>query len=419
MLKVLKQQATAGNGDRKKGKNDCLVTVSPATSGSGITVNLQSPVLRQYGKYEKALIRKTVQDSGFADVLVDVQDNSAWDYTLVARVEAALERGMGDAPLEYGKAVSKTDRGPKLDLTQKATQKLRRSMMFVPGNSPKMINSADIYGADSLMFDIEDSIAVTEKDTARLCTAHALKALKFQSETVVRINHPTQTPYGLRDLEVICDAKPDLIRLPKIEDISELDLVTSYIEAAEKKYGWPAGTINIIGAIESVKGLYNVREMCKHPRMVAIALGAEDFIANIKTNRTLSGIELYYCREQILMAARDAEIACLDTVFSDVKNMDGFNDETNRIHDMGFDGKSCIHPKQIEAIHKIFTPTDQQIAKALKVLTAFQESLKHNSGVLAVDGKMIDKPIVVRAERVINQAKAAGVDVEAKREAQK
>ena len=189
MVKVLTQQATAGNGDRKKGKNDCLVTVSPAKPGSGITVNLQSPVLRQYGKYEKALITKTVQDAGFADVQVDVQDNSAWDYTLIARVEAALERGCGGAKLEHGQAVAKTDRGPKLDLTQKATQKLRRSMMFVPGNSPKMINSADIYGADSLMFDIEDSIAVTEKDAARLCTAHALKALKFHSETVVGRRH--------------------------------------------------------------------------------------------------------------------------------------------------------------------------------------------------------------------------------------
>jgi citrate lyase subunit beta/citryl-CoA lyase len=415
MRKVLKQTATAGFGDRKKDKNDSLVTVTPGKPGSGIVINLQSPVKRQYGKYEEELIKKTVTDAGFADVTVDVQDNSAWDYTLQARVKAALERGIGGAKLEKGMAKANPNRGSKNELTLKATQRLRRSMMFVPGNSPKMINSADVYGADSLMFDIEDAIAVTEKDTARLCTAHALKALKFNCETVVRINHPTQTPYGLRDLEVICDAKPNLIRLPKIEDISEIDLVTSYIEAAEKKNGWPAGTINIIGAIESVKGLYNVREMCKHPRMVAIALGAEDFIANIKTNRTLSGIELYYCREQILMAARDAEIACLDTVFSDVKNMEGFNDETNRIHDMGFDGKSCIHPKQITAIHKIFTPTDVQIAKALKVLDAFEDSLKHNKGVLAVDGKMIDKPIVVRAQRVVNQAKAAGVNVESKR----
>ena len=298
---------------------------------------------------------------------------------------------------------------------EEAKNKLRRTMMFVPGNSPKMINASDIYGADSLMFDIEDSIAVTEKDTARLLVANALKTLKFHSETVVRINHPTQTPFGIDDLKVILPAKPNLIRMPKIEDISEIELVAQAIEKTEKEYGWPEGTINIIGAIESVKGLYNVREMCKHPRMVAIALGAEDFIANIKTNRTKYGIELYYCREQILMAARDAEIQCLDTVYSDIKDMDTFRDEVTKSRDMGFDGKSCIHPKQVAEVHKIYTPSDKDIAKALKVLDAFEASLSANKGVLNVDGKMIDKPIVVRAQRIIDQAKAAGVDVEEKR----
>lgn len=298
---------------------------------------------------------------------------------------------------------------------EQAKNKLRRTMMFVPGNSPKMINAADIYGADSLMFDVEDSIAVTEKDTARNLVAHALKFMKFQSETVVRINHPTQTPFGMEDLKVILPAKPNLIRMPKIEDISEIELVADEIEKAEKKYNWPEGTINIIGAIESVKGLYNVREMCKHPRMVAIALGAEDFIANIKTNRTKYGIELYYCREQILMAARDAEIQALDTVFSDIKDIDTFKDEVTKSRDMGFDGKSCIHPKQVSVVHSIYTPTDKQIAKAVKVLDAFTASLTDNKGVLNVDGKMIDKPIVVRAQRVIDQAVAAGVNIEEKR----
>ncbi|MFA6849717.1 MAG: aldolase/citrate lyase family protein [Selenomonadaceae bacterium] len=293
--------------------------------------------------------------------------------------------------------------------------KLRRTMMFVPGNSPKMINSADIYGADSLMFDIEDSIAVTEKDTARILVAQALKSIKFHSETVVRINHPTQTPFGLDDLKVILPSKPNLIRLPKVEDISEVELVAKEIERVEKENGWPEGTINIISAIESVKGLYNVREICKHPRMVAIALGAEDFIANLKTQRTKTGIELYYVRSQILMAARDAEIQCMDTVFSDVKDMEGFEREVSNSRDMGFDGKSVIHPKQITEVHRLYTPTDTQIAKALKVLDAYDDAQKNHKGVLAVDGKMIDGPIVVRAQRVVDQASAAGVNVEEKR----
>ena len=139
-------------------------------------------------------------------------------------------------------------------LTEAAKKRLSRSMMFVPGNTPKMINSADIHGADSIMIDIEDSVAVTEKDTARLLTAEALKFRKFRGETVVRINHPTQTPYGYDDLDVIVPAKPDLIRLPKTEDVSEVEIVAKKIEEVEKANGWEEGTINIIVAIESVRG---------------------------------------------------------------------------------------------------------------------------------------------------------------------
>ncbi|WP_231037926.1 aldolase/citrate lyase family protein [Pectinatus frisingensis] len=294
--------------------------------------------------------------------------------------------------------------------------RLRRTMMFVPGNNPKMINSADIYGADSLMFDVEDAITITEKDTARYLVANALKALQFHSETVVRINHPTQTPFGMDDLKIILPAKPNMIRLPKVEDISEVELVSNEIERVEKENNWPKGTINIIGAIESVKGLYNVREICKHPRMMAIALGAEDFIANLKTQRTKTGIELYYARSEILMAARDAGIQCMDTVFSDINDMEGFDREVTNSRDMGFDGKSVIHPKQINEVHRIYTPNDNQLHHALKVLAAFEDSTKNHKGVLAVDGKMIDGPIVVRAERVVNQAEAAGIDIEKKRE---
>ncbi|WP_231035391.1 aldolase/citrate lyase family protein [Pectinatus frisingensis] len=294
--------------------------------------------------------------------------------------------------------------------------RLRRTMMFVPGNNPKMINSADIYGADSLMFDVEDAITITEKDTARYLVANALKALQFHSETVVRINHPTQTPFGMDDLKIILPAKPNMIRLPKVEDISEVELVSNEIERVEKENNWSKGTINIIGAIESVKGLYNVREICKHPRMMAIALGAEDFIANLKTQRTKTGIELYYARSEILMAARDAGIQCMDTVFSDINDMEGFDREVTNSRDMGFDGKSVIHPKQINEVHRIYTPNDNQLHHALKVLAAFEDSTKNHKGVLAVDGKMIDGPIVVRAKRVVNQAEAAGIDIEKKRE---
>lgn len=297
----------------------------------------------------------------------------------------------------------------KLEL---AKQRLARTMMFVPGNTPKMINSADIHGSDSIMFDLEDSIAVTEKDTARYLTAEALKALPFTRETVVRINHPTQTPYGIDDLDVILPAKPDLIRLPKTEDVSEVELVANKIAEVEKANGWEEGTINIIVAIESVKGLYNVREIAHGPRVVAIALGAEDYRADLRTGKSKPAVELLFARQTILHAAREAGIRALDTVFSDVKDPDGFMEEVQFIKSLGFDGKSCIHPSQIKMVHEVFTPSETEIAYSVKVLNSYAEALRNNKGVIAVDGKMIDGPIVVRAQRVVDKARAAGIKVE-------
>lgn len=293
-----------------------------------------------------------------------------------------------------------------------AKSRLSRTMMFVPGNSPKMINSAAIHGADSLMFDIEDSIPVTEKDTARLLTAEALKTMDFGCETVVRINHPTQTPYGLDDLELIARAKPNLIRLPKTEDVSEVELVAAKIEEIEKENGWPEGTINIIVAIESVKGLYNVREICHGPRVIGIALGAEDFRADIRTGKSKPAVELFFARSTILMAAREAGIRCVDTVFSDVKDPEGFKEEVTFIKSLGFDGKSCIHPSQIKMVHDIYTPSDKEIEHSVKVLNSYADAVRRNLGVIAVDGKMIDGPIVVRAQRIVNQGRAAGLKIE-------
>ena len=284
-------------------------------------------------------------------------------------------------------------------LTEAAKKRLSRSMMFVPGNTPKMINSADIHGSDSIMIDIEDSVPVTEKDTARLLTAEALKSRKFRAETVVRINHPTQTPYGYDDLDVIVPAKPDMIRLPKTEDVSEVEIVAKKIEEVEK-------------AIESVRGLYNVREICHGPRVVAIALGAEDYRADLRTGKHKPAVELLFARQTILHAAREAGIRVIDTVFSDVKDPQGFREEVEFIKALGYDGKSCIHPSQIKIIHEVFTPDEKEIAHSVKVLNSYADALRNNKGVISVDGKMIDGPIVVRAQRVVDKARAAGIKVE-------
>ena len=269
-------------------------------------------------------------------------------------------------------------------LTEAAKKRLSRSMMFVPGNTPKMINSADIHGSDSIMIDIEDSVPITEKDTARLLTAEALKSRKFRAETVVRINHPTQTPYGYDDLDVIVPAKPDMIRLPKTEDVSEVEIVAKKIEEVEKANGWPEGTINII----------------------------VDYRADLRTGKHKPAVELLFARQTILHAAREAGIRVIDTVFSDVKDPQGFREEVEFIKALGYDGKSCIHPSQIKIIHEVFTPDEKEIAHSVKVLNSYADALRNNKGVISVDGKMIDGPIVVRAQRVVDKARAAGIKVE-------
>ena len=183
-------------------------------------------------------------------------------------------------------------------------------------------------------------------------------------------------------------------------------------EEVEKANGWPEGTINIIVAIESVRGLYNVREICHGPRVVAIALGAEDYRADLRTGKHKPAVELLFARQTILHAAREAGIRVIDTVFSDVKDPQGFREEVEFIKALGYDGKSCIHPSQIKIIHEVFTPDEKEIAHSVKVLNSYADALRNNKGVISVDGKMIDGPIVVRAQRVVDKARAAGIKVE-------
>ena len=225
--------------------------------------------------------------------------------------------------------------------------RLRRSMMFIPGNNPGMIRDANIYGADSIMFDLEDSVAYTEKDAARLLVYNALKTLDFGSkETVVRIND-LSSGLGVADLEAVVRAGVQVVRL------------------------------------------------------IGIALGAEDYVTDLKTTRS-DGIELLFARSMILNAARAAGIAALDTVYSDVNNEEGFVAEATIIKKLGFDGKSIINPRQIEPLHKVFMPSEKDLNKARAIMDAIAEANARGSGVASLKGKMIDKPVVIRAQRLLD-----------------
>ena len=287
-------------------------------------------------------------------------------------------------------------------------KKLRRSMLFVPGNNPGMIQNAGVYGADAIIFDLEDSVAVTEKDAARHLVQSAMKVLDYSCEVAVRINH-ISTPFGRDDFAEILAAKPDLIRLPKAETAEDIQEIDGIISAAEELYGFTANSIKMMAAIETAKGILNAPQIASASnRMVAIAIGGEDFVADLRTRRTKDGKELMAARGQLVLAARAAGIDVIDTVFADTNDEETFVAETTMIKEMGFDGKSVINPRQIGLVHKIFMPSAQEIDQAKRVIAAYQEALANKSGVISMNGKMIDAPIVIRAEHTLAYAAASG-----------
>ena len=281
--------------------------------------------------------------------------------------------------------------------------------MFVPGNNPGMMADAHIYGPDSIMLDLEDSVTMAEKDTARLLVHNALKSIDYgDTEMVVRIN-PLNTPYGKKDIEAVVKAGVDVIRMPKTETAEEVIEVEREIERVEKEIGC-LGRTKIMAAIESTLGIVNAYAIATaSPRMMGLALGAEDYSANLKTQRTPGGDELRLARETIVVAARAAGIDALDTVYSNLNDMETFRKEVEFIKTLGFDGKSIINPRQIEVVNDVFAPKEKEIEKSRTILAAIKEAERKGSGVIAVNGKMVDRPVVLRAQRTIDLAIASGI----------
>lgn len=288
-------------------------------------------------------------------------------------------------------------------------ERLRRTMMFVPGANAAMLRDAPLFGADSVMFDLEDSVSLKEKDTSRALVHFALKTFDYSSvETVVRVNGLDSC--GALDIEAVVLAGVNVIRLPKTETAQDIVDVEAVIERVERENGIEVGRTRMMAAIESAEGVLNAREIAKaSKRLIGIALGAEDYVTNMKTRRYPDGQELFFARSMTLHAARAAGIAAIDTVYSDVNNTEGFQNEVRIIKQLGFDGKSVINPRQIPLVNEIYTPTEKEIDHAKQVIWAIREAESKGSGVISLNGKMVDKPIVERAERVIALATAAGV----------
>lgn len=289
-------------------------------------------------------------------------------------------------------------------------KRLRRTMMFLNAQKPGLIKEPYIYKPDSIMLDLEDAVAENQKDAARFSLFHALRSIDYRGcERVVRING-LDSPYWKEDIRCAVAGGCDSIRIPKTETSADVLFVENEIAAAEKEFGRPEGSVLIMAALESARGVLNALEICESSeRLFGIALSGGDYTKDLQTHITGTGIELMGARQHMIMAARAAGVQCFDTVYTNLDDMEGFRKDVETIHLMGFDGKSIINPRQIPVVHEIFTPTQKDIVFAEKVVREIDSKKAQGIGVFTVDGKMIDIAFYDGAKRTIELAKASGV----------
>ncbi len=288
-----------------------------------------------------------------------------------------------------------------------------RSMLYIPGNNPGMIQRCSYFGADSVLLDIEDAVAISEKDSARNLVAHALATLDFGDVYMtVRING-ADTRFFEKDLEAIIPSRPDAVRLPKTQQANDVKHIDEMITKLEKTHNIEHGTIAIHAMLETAKGIVNAVEIANSsPRVKALTLGGQDLAADIGVRRTKEGTEILYARSTVVMAAKAAGIGAFDTVFTDINDSGGLLDESRFIVNLGFTGKAAIHPSQIPVIHEAFRPAEKDVIKALRIVYAAREADQKGIGVYTVDGKMVDGPVVRQSEKVVELAKLAGMEIE-------
>ncbi len=289
-------------------------------------------------------------------------------------------------------------------------QRLRRSLLYVPGNMPGMLQNIPVFDADGVMIDLEDAVPLAEKDSARILARNFLQAFSERSrEIFVRING-LDTKYALDDLRDVLPARPDGIRLPKADEPEVVERLDTLLTEYEEKLDLEIGFFSILPSIESAVGVLNcVKTAAASQRIVALAFGAEDYTASMEIQRTRTGEELLGARMQIVWAARASGLQAIDSVFADANDMDGLRADTEVVKRLGFTGKSLVNPRQIPVVHEVFRPTGEEIDHALEVMEAIKKAREMGTGVISLRGKMVDAPVVKRAARTIRTAVAFGM----------
>jgi len=386
----------------KSVRSDCRVKFELKDCG-GVKVDLSSKVAPMYGDSIINLAKSVLTTLGVSDADLIIEDAGALPFVLAARIETAVRRSGFDVKGSWTPAMNNAGRyGTKKD-------RLRRSRLYLPGNQPKLFINAGLHGADGIILDLEDSVSPMEKDAASILVRNALCAVDFYgAERMVRIN---QLPSGLDDLEQVIPYNVHVILIPKCESADHVIQVDRKIGEIQKEHRLE-NDVFLMPIMESALGAIRAFEIASaSERVAALAVGLEDYTADIGAERTLEGKESFWARSQVVNAARAAGVQPIDTVFSDVGDMDGLRKSVLEAKGLGFDGKGCIHPRQISVIHNAIAPEEKEIRKALKIVKAFEKAEEEGLGVVSLGSKMIDPPVVKRALRTVELAKRAGVSL--------
>lgn len=289
-------------------------------------------------------------------------------------------------------------------------KRARRTMLFSPANNPKMLVTAHLYGPDCVLFDLEDAVKYAEKDAARDLLAEVLKTVDYgKTEIFARIN-PLSTEFGEDDVRVLVPAGLRRMRLAMCEKPEQVKELDDLLTEVEKEHGIEVGSCKIQCSLETPLAVMNAVSIATaSPRVTSISFGAEDFTRTLGAERTKEGKEIFMARSLVVMAAAIAGVDAIDTVWSDLDDEEGFRNEVKTSANMGFAGKSCIHPSQVKIVHEIFTPTKEELEKSLEIVKAAEAADISKGGVITVNGKMVDIPVIAKAEKVVRLAKSAGM----------
>ena len=391
-------EASAGNKGPKV-RSDCVITVTK-TNDKQVKIDLISKVEPMYGDQIRKQVEEQIAFYGISGIAVKIEDAGALPFTIAARLEAAIVQLFDITKFFVPEIISENQ-------YQTLKDKFRFSRLYIPGNTPSMMINAGIHKPNGIILDLEDAVAPEKKDEARFLVRNALCQVNFYGvERMVRIN---QGERGLKDLEWVVPYFVNVILLPKVETAEQIHAVDQKIAELRKihHFDYPIWYMPIL---ESALGIENAFDIAKASENVAaMAIGLEDYTADMGVQRTKEGTESLYARMRQVNACKAARIQPIDSVFSDISDMEGLLANVKRSKALGFEGMGCIHPRQIAVIHEGFAPEEKEITKAMKIYNAFEEAKAQGKGVISLGTKMIDPPVVKRAETTIKLAKELGL----------